>query len=106
MRPVELKNIEMNFKSMILWVLAGLAVAGLCFWMIATPGPPATRTIGMVLYVLATLATAIGTFWMWYMAVRHEPRPLLFILLAFIPFTFLWYYFERVRPDRRTSTIG
>ena len=37
---------------------------------------------------------------MMYMAIRHEKRPLPIILLAFLPYTFLWYYFERVKPQK------
>jgi len=38
---------------------------------------------------------------MMYMSIRYEKKPLPFVLLALlIPFTFLWYYFERVRPGK------
>jgi hypothetical protein len=42
----------------------------------------------------------VGAFWMMYMAIRYEKNPFPLILLVFIPFTFLWYYFERVRPGK------
>ena len=42
----------------------------------------------------------IGGFWMLYQSVRFESSPGKYVLLAFIPGAFLWYYFERVR--RRT----
>jgi len=40
---------------------------------------------------------------MFYMALRYEKNPWLMILLAFIPYAFLWYYFERVRPERQVG---
>jgi hypothetical protein len=46
-----------------------------------------------------------GTLWMVYQAVRHEPRPLQYVVLACFPFAFIWYYFERVRP-RKSSSLG
>ena len=54
----------------------------------------------MFLFVVVFAVPPFGAFWMLYMSVRHEKRPLPMILLAFIPYTFLWYYFERVRPER------
>ncbi len=49
-----------------------------------------------VIFAIAPL----GAFWMMYMAIRHERSPLPMIALAFIPFTFLWFYFERVRKNK------
>jgi hypothetical protein len=42
----------------------------------------------------------VGAFWMMYMSIRHEKSPLPMVMLAFIPFTFLWYYFERFRAGK------
>jgi hypothetical protein len=40
--------------------------------------------------------------WMVYQARRHESNPLYYLLLAaFVPFAFVWYYFERFRPRKR-----
>jgi hypothetical protein len=39
--------------------------------------------------------------WMLYQAIRYEAKPLPYILLvAFVPFSYVWYYFERVRPRK------
>lgn len=36
-----------------------------------------------------------------YMSIRYEKKPLPMLALAlFVPFTFVWYYFERVRPGK------
>ena len=87
-------------KKMFLWILVGLLVAGLVFWLITMPGttrnPVLMLLIGIVFVVLP-----LGAFWMLYVSLRQEKHPLPIILLAFIPYTFLWYYFERVRPGRR-----
>jgi hypothetical protein len=51
-------------------------------------------------FVALFVIPPLGAFWMMYMSVRYEKHPLRFVLLTFIPFTFLWYYFERVRPRK------
>jgi hypothetical protein len=43
--------------------------------------------------------------WMVYQAVRHEAKPFFYIFLAgFVPFAFVWYYFERFRPRKMMRT--
>jgi len=37
----------------------------------------------------------IGAFWMLYQAVRHEKRVAKYLLLAFIPYAFVWYLLVR-----------
>jgi hypothetical protein len=45
-----------------------------------------------------------GSLWMLYQAVRHEAKPFFYVLLTlFVPFAFVWYYVERVRPGKQTS---
>ena len=47
------------------------------------------------LAVMATFAEYLGVIWMFYQAARYEIRPFRFIILCFVPFSFIWYYFER-----------
>ncbi len=51
------------------------------------------------------MAGVVGAYWMAYMSIRHEERPLFYIVFAFIPFAFVWYYFERVRPGKVRTDI-
>jgi hypothetical protein len=44
---------------------------------------------------LVSFASEIGTLWMSYQAIRYEIRPFRFVLLAFLPLSFVWYYYER-----------
>jgi len=39
----------------------------------------------------------IGFLWMLYQVIRYEIHPWRFILLSFLPFSFVWYYYERYR---------
>ncbi len=80
-----------------LWVLLGLGVTGLAFWFVTSPWSPRNAFV-QDLIVMFFMAPSVGAFWMLYVAIRHERHPAPFIFLAFIPFTFLWYYFARVRP--------
>lgn len=42
--------------------------------------------------------------WMLYQAIRYEVKPLPYVLLiAFVPFSYVWYYVERVRPRHRLA---
>jgi uncharacterized membrane protein YidH (DUF202 family) len=49
-----------------------------------------------VFLVCLSFAANIGAFWMIYQAIRHERRVGRYVLLAFIPFMFVWYSLVRV----------
>jgi hypothetical protein len=85
--------------KVLLWILLGFLVTGLAFWMITTPG--ATRNPALLFLIVVVFAIPpFGAFWMLYVSIRHEKHPLPIMLLAFVPYAFLWYYFERVRPGK------
>jgi len=46
-------------------------------------------------FPLLSSVNSVAMLWMIYQAVRYEIRPLRFILLAFLPFSSVWYYYER-----------
>jgi hypothetical protein len=52
--------------------------------------------------ILGTCAV-LGAVWTVYQAVRYEDRPGLYLLMAIIPFSFVWYYFGRYKT--RTSEV-
>ena len=80
-----------------LWVVFGFAVDGLAAWIVVSGLAPKSPVVQFLIVVLFG-APPVEGFWMMYMAIRYEKSPLGYTALAFIPFTFLWYYFERVRP--------
>jgi hypothetical protein len=55
---------------------------------------PMFSPIDTLFSVTDSIAT-IGLIWMIYQAVRYEISPWRFILLALLPFSFVWYYGER-----------
>jgi hypothetical protein len=74
----------------LLWLLLGLGAMALAAWIVAGPWFP-TSTLAMLLVFLSFSAPSIGGFWMMYIVIRYEKDPLPMILLAFVPFAFLWY---------------
>ena len=87
--------------KLLLWILLGFVVAGIAFWTLVTESLQNPFLVFLVVVIFA--APSIGAFWMLYMAIRFEKHPLPFILLAFVPYGFLGYYFERVRPKKHKT---
>jgi len=82
-----------------LWVLIGMSVAGLSFWLIVITG---ANPVPVTVFVVTVVVASVGAFWMMYVALRCEKNPWpMFWLVAFVPFASLWYYFERVRHSKR-----
>ncbi len=79
----------------LIWALGG-AYLFLCFLGLSLPGLSFGATALLTGVVgLATLVANIGALWMLYQAIRYEIRPLVFCFLSIIPFSFVWYYYER-----------
>ena len=90
--------------KLLLWILLGFVVAGIAFWTIVAEGPENPLLVFLVVVIFAM--PSLGAFWMLYMAIRYETHPLPMILLAFVPYSFLWYYLEQVRPGKLMRQIG
>jgi hypothetical protein len=58
------------------------------------------KPLVLVFFVCLHLSAWCGAFWMMYQAVRYERRVLRYVLLASIPFMFVWYSLVRI-PLRR-----
>ena len=94
----------MTFMKILLWVLIGVAVTGLAFWMVVSPWFPKNPGIEFLVLVFFSMP-AMGAFWMLYVAIRNKRHPLPIVLLAFLPYTFLWYYSERVRHGKHKTRV-
>ena len=86
-----------------LYVAGGFIALGLAVFIIAWRQEPVNNPVAVLALIVLFGTPPLGAFWMMYMAIRHEKNPGLMILLAFVPFTFLWYYFERVRSGKHSS---
>jgi|SRR5271163_1457349 len=84
----------------VVWVLIIAGLNAFCCRVVVVTWTPHDQ--GVIFLLVALFATpSIGTLWMTYTAVRNEAKPVPFVVLAFfIPFSFLWYYFERHRAGR------
>lgn len=78
------------------WIPLSAGFAAFYVWIFLGATYPISSIVLFTL-VLAVLISNIGAFWMWYIAIRWEKRPVPFLLLGFLPFSFLWYYFQRYR---------
>jgi hypothetical protein len=52
------------------------------------------------------LIMGIGSIWMLYQAVRYENHPMSYVLLALVPYAFVYYYFETVKVKRQPRDFG
>lgn len=87
--------------KLLLYIVVGFVAMAIAV-LVITRGQ-ALETNPAILFGLLILfgIPPMGAFWMAYMAIRYEKNPFPMLLLAFfVPFTFLWYYFERVRPGK------
>jgi hypothetical protein len=81
----------------LIWALGG-AYLLLCFLGLSLPGLSLGATELMTaLLGLATIIANLGALWMLYQSARYEIRPFLFCVLSIVPFSFIWYYYERHR---------
>ena len=95
------ENIRLLSQLLALFVLASLTV--FMAWVVLGGWFPKNTVVIGSLIVLFT-AAPLGALWMLLDCARHEKHPLVYLLLAFVPYAFVWYYVERVRPRRHRST--
>ena len=81
----------------LLWAIFGSSVAGVAFWIVTSTETVPPRPLPILVLALIFVVGPIGSFWMMYRVIRYERHPFPYVLLAFIPYFFLGYYFERVR---------
>lgn len=92
---------RVNPKTVFL-VLLSLALLGLAFWIVVGPWFP-QGSMSLLVVCVFFAGQGIGGNWMLYMVIRNEKQPLPIVFLAFLPYAFLWYYFERVRHGKHKS---
>jgi len=89
-------------------VLAFLFLTGTSIfaaWAVLGPWIPKTALEeGFV--VAFFLCGSLGALWMLYDCIRQRKTPFVYFLLAFVPYGFVFYYLERVRPRARKAVSG
>ena len=91
-----------------LWIVLGVLTTSMAALMVFFYpfNLPFYEQLGVARYIVEPilLSAPFCAIWMAYRAIRHEAKPLAYVLLAcFVPFAFVWYYVERVRPGKSGS---
>ena len=86
-----------RFIKAALLTIVAVVVFAFAFWVIVTPGDPRRVAWFVPVSIAVFVVPPIGAWWLVYMVIRKESRVFPMILLAFVPYGFIWYYFERVR---------
>lgn len=86
------------------WIILALGLSGFALWVVTGPWYP-KNSFAIFLLALFFGLSALGGWWMLYVAVKHEKHPLRFVLLALIPYAFIWYYFERFQPGNHRTRV-
>ncbi len=85
------------------WVLFVVACTALAGWFVL--GPWFVRSPAALFFVLLFfMVPPLGSLWMLYQSIRYEKKCLPFVLLALVPYAFVWYLFERYRKRSRAES--
>ena len=92
--------------KLLIYIAAGFIAMAAAAFLITWGQPPNNHPAMLLAFVVLFAIPPVGALWMAYMAIRYEKNPFPMLLLAFlIPFTFLWYYFERVQQTKRNALL-
>ena len=86
--------------KLLIYIVGGFAAMAAAALLIARGQAPESHPAILFAFVALFAIPPVGAFWMMYMSIRYEKNPFPMVMLAFVPYTFLWYYFERVRPGK------
>jgi len=86
--------------KLIITVCVGLAVLGVAAWVLSAAQLSVDSGLFFVILVIFMIPP-FGGLWMVYMSIRYEKNPWPMILLALLPYSFVWYYLERYRFLKR-----
>lgn len=92
--------------SSFLWGLWFACATAFAVWEVVGPWRPHGALVAGLVLAFFMLHPP-GAFWMVYRAIRYEQRPLPVVALACLPYSYVWYYFERVRDrQHQAATPG
>jgi hypothetical protein len=78
------------------WVLiSGGATVAAAWFILGSSGPFRRACLGLAVVVFGL--HPFGALWMMHHSVRYERQPLPFVAPSLVPYTFVAYYFKRVR---------
>jgi hypothetical protein len=86
-----------NWISHLLAFIFLSSTTAFAVWVVLSTWVPKTSlSIGAVSVFF--LCASVGAFWMLYDCLVRERPPLIYFFVAFLPYAFVWYYFDRVLP--------
>ncbi len=89
--------------TLLLFLASGAALV-FASWVVVGAWLPRT-TFGQALVFAFFICSPIGAFWMLYdCAVRERPPVVYYLIALLLPYSFVWYYFNRVRPRQIRGT--
>lgn len=92
------ENSALRPAVLILVLLVSGALLVFAGWVVLGSWAPKT-TFGLSCLIAFFIFAPIGSLWMLYdCAVREKPPVLYYLMALFLPYAFVWYYFDRVRP--------
>jgi hypothetical protein len=103
---IDYRSHEGNLVKRLVWICLRIlsfafAVTMVFFYPFKHPLKYELGSASVVILPFLALQPFCG-LWMLYQAIRHEAKPLpYFFLGAFVPFSYIWYYFERFRPRKQ-----
>jgi hypothetical protein len=92
-----MKQVMLRFLAVIVFLLFVTSLV-LAPWPVI-PGHPVVSTVTIAFFGVP----CVGAIWMMYLAIRFEAAPLLYVGLALVPFSFIWFYFKRFRTRQYLS---
>ncbi len=88
----------------VFWILFLVACSAFAGWVVL--GPWAFRNpLALFFVTFFFMVPPIGSAWMLYQSIRYEEKSLPFVILALVPYSFLWYYFEHYRKRTEAERI-
>jgi len=84
------------------WGLGMASISALIGWVFFGSWTP-QDTLSTILVMLLFGVHPFGALWMICDCIRRERAPMPYVLFAFVPYAFVWYYFERVRKRGATA---
>jgi hypothetical protein len=88
-----------RFFEKLIWLIPILVASGIFLTIFLNPAAIKDRLFFPVVVLFGMIAP-LGGFWGIYQSIRNEKHPGKYIaIVMFVPFGFLWYYFERYRKS-------
>jgi hypothetical protein len=85
-------------RNTLAWLVPILVASGLFIAICLNPASFMRDRVFFPLLIIYGLVAPVGGFWAIYQSIRYEENPWkCAAIVVFVPFGFIWYYFEKYR---------